>query len=56
MKPTGLKHVANAKLKLYTDMRPGHLYLQQYGHPSGPSWGMCLRGTGRPSLITSSAN
>ena len=23
------------------------MYLQRYGHPSGPSWGMCLRGAGR---------
>lgn len=30
-------HVDHANLKLYTDMRLGHLYLKKYGHPGGPS-------------------
>ena len=34
-------------------VRPGHLYLQRYGHPGGPtsSWGMSLRGAGRGKLL-----
>ena len=47
----GKTHVDHANRPLYLDMRLGHLYLQKYGHPGGPSWGLTIRGAGRGHLL-----
>jgi hypothetical protein len=50
----GPMHVDHANRPLYTDMRLGHLYLQKYGHPGGPSWGLSIRGAGRGHVLVQS--
>jgi hypothetical protein len=45
------KHRESVTLPVYNAMRAGHLYLQQYGHPGGASWGMSLRGAGRGQVL-----
>ena len=47
----GKKHVDHANRPLYTDMRLGHLYLQNYGHAGRLSWGLSIRGAGRGHLL-----